>query len=141
MKNTEAIKILKALNKLDTYHNEHGNDVPYHFGAEAVFAIGKNIRKLTTLEGDLEKARIKLVKALLKDGEKEIPAGDARLEGLVDEITSLYEQESDFKPHKFKTSALKVEINPVPGTLIAILEPLFLDETIPAVSPPPNGGV
>ena len=140
MKNTEALQILNALKKLDTYKNDSGDEVQYHFGSEAVFAIGKNIRKLTTIQSDLEQARVRLVKALLQPGEKEIPPNDPRLSGLIEEIASLYDQESDFKPHKFKAAALRAEINPLPPSVIAVIEPLITDETPPDTTAPAAGG-
>lgn len=125
IKNKEAIQIINALGRLETYNNDQGKTVNYHFAADAVFALGKNIRKLSDVQADIEKARQKIVKAVLKEGEKEIPLGDARLDALTDEIIKLYDADSGFTPHKFKPASLRLESNPVPAAIIAAIDPLF----------------
>lgn len=139
MTNTEAIKILNALRRLDGVQTEKSS-TPYRLASTTIYAVAKNIRKLSTLQEDLVNAQNKLLKNYLKEGELGIPAGDSRIEAYSTELKKIYDQEADFTPHRFTYASLNAEENRIPPTVIEGLLPILDEEPAPT-SPGGNGGV
>ncbi len=142
MKNREAVNILLALQRIS---GKQSADQPpaskYKFNGPAIYAIARNIRKLTEIKADLDAAQNQIVKAVLKDGEHGIPAGDTRAQAVIEELGKLYDQESGFTPFKFKLEDLKLDVNQdFPADDLATILPL-IDEDPPATSKPAAGGV
>ena len=129
MKNREISKILNALQRIDSYTNEAGHPILFEIEGEASYAIARNISLLTAIHDDLEKTRIRLLKAVLKPGEKTLSGSDPRFQGFVDELEKVYDMESEFKPYKFKRSGLLLDRNTrMSRQDIAAILPLLINE-------------
>lgn len=142
MKNREAVNILFALQRISGKQSPDQPPVSkYKFNGPAIYAIARNLRKLTEIKADLDAAQNQIVKAVLKDGEHGIPAGDKRAQAVIEELGRLYDQDSEYTPFKFKMSELRLDLNQdfSPDDLATLLP--IIDEDPPADPKPAAGGV
>ena len=142
MKNREAVNILFALQRISGKPAQPDQPVAkLKFNGPAIYAIARNIRKLTEIKADLDASQNLIVKAVLKDGENGIPAGDKRAQAVIDELGKMYDQESEYVPFKIRLEDLRLDLNQdfSPDDL-AFLFPI-LDEDPPATPKPSAGGV
>lgn len=142
MTNREVIQLLNNLYRFDGEQTAPNlPPKPYDLSIEAVYAISKNITHAEVVEKEMEKVQKRLLKGLLQPEEKQLPKDDPRFPGYVEELGKAYDQESDFKPHKFRLRDLRPDKNKYPPSLISKIDILLLDEAPSDSSAGAPGGV
>jgi hypothetical protein len=138
MKNSTIILIYRALQSLDGSYDESTKKVtPYKFGGSTAYAIAKNMKRSKAAVDLIEEVRVSIAKSILKEGETEIKASDARFADFQREYIALLDADGDFVPHKITVSSLNLAQNSIQPSVLLALEELLIDDDAPSPAPAP----
>lgn len=120
LKIREVINLHAALQKLDTYQND-GKEFPFTLGAIRL-DIARNIRVLNPSVEAYNKARNDLLKQITNGTGMLAPDAPAESRSqFAEEIEKMMESSDDFKLYTIKQADLKLDINPINSTVLAIM--------------------
>ena len=127
VKNKVIVATTHALRVLDGNEKER-----FKFSGTFMYAMSKNIRRLTEITEDLEKSRQALVRkhdlGKKKNEKGQIVKDDVDvLQRFQDEYDALMDQESEVVVTKFKLGELNLETNNIPISALAALGWLILE--------------
>lgn len=129
MKMSEVLNLLVALRELDGYTKivmEGGRETSvqasYVFTAATRFTLAKNIAKLQPLAKAYQDAFNAKVKEI-SGGESKVPK--EKEAQFLEELRPLQEQEEEVELTKITEADMKLEVNPIPGSVLANLLPII----------------
>lgn len=129
MTNSDIIKIYRGLSHLVEPADNQGNPVkPYDFSGSVSYAIVKNLKRAKRAVESFDETRNLIIKGLLKDGEKSIPADDDRFAEFQQKVGEVLNSGGDFVPHKLTLSDLDLSTNRIQPSVLVALDALLEDE-------------
>lgn len=101
---------------------------PYDLGPGLRAAIGKNLTRLKAPVEIYSNAEKGLRNEITKGGVIEIKAGSPEVELFIQKRAELLKLEESIEPLiRIKRSELKLEKNPIPGTVLSAMDPILDD--------------
>lgn len=133
MTNSDIIKIYRGLSHLVEPADSEGNPVkPYSFSGLTSEIIVKNLKRAKRAVESFDETRNLIIKGLLAEGEKSIPADDERFVQFQQKVTEVLNAEAEFTPHKLKLSDLGLATNRIQPSVQLAIDALIEEEDEPA---------
>ena len=134
LKLTQIRDVNLALSQLDGYNkltkdgdNEKVIFISYDFDAKTRWNIARNLTILKSYIEDFDKVRTSTIKSI--SGKQSIDKEDVSgLEKFTDEINKVLTSEVELeKIFTFKKESFKIDKNPIPSSLLTMLQPVIED--------------